>query len=322
MRQLLDCLRQCRVIPAASPVLRTDIDFIEQDYRNYLLQERALAPESVQQYIIVMRRFLSSQFPSGKVRLKSLRAKDVADFVSRDTLKRGRRSAQLMASVLRSFLNFLFQKGRTATNLAGVVPSVAGWRLSELPRYLEAEQVERILQSCDRRRTTGKRDYAILLLLARLGLRVGEVAYLILDDIDWRTGELLIRGKGAQVDKLPLPQDVGEALVDYLQNGRPDTASRRVFLQAVAPYVGFTKPPNTVCGIVRRALQRAQVQSRHHGGHVLRHSLATRMLGNGASLTQIGQVLRHQQMSTTEIYAKVDLTGLRGLALPWQGGER
>ncbi|MCU0772042.1 MAG: hypothetical protein MUE94_09795 [Verrucomicrobia bacterium] len=145
-----------------------------------------MAPDSVQQYIIVMWRFLSSQFPSGRVRLKSLRAKDVADFVSHDTLKRGRRSAQLMLSVLRSFLNFLFQKGRTATNLAGVVPSVAGWRLSELPRYLEAEQVEKILRSCDRGRTIGKRDCAILRLLARLGLRVGELAFLNARRRRWR----------------------------------------------------------------------------------------------------------------------------------------
>ena len=159
-------------------------------------------------------------------------------------------------------------------------------------------------------------------MLARLGLRAGEVAQLTLEDIDWRTGELLVRGKGARIDKLPLLQDVGQALVDYLQKGRPECSSRRVFIQSKAPYVGFASPPNTVCGIVRRALARAQIESPHRGAHVLRHSLATQMLGQGASLTQIGQVLRHQQIQTTEIYAKVNLPALSKLALPWPGGVR
>jgi site-specific recombinase XerD len=168
----------------------------------------------------------------------------------------------------------------------------------------------------------GKRDYAILLLLARLGLRASEVANLTLEDINWRTGELVIHGKGARVDKLPLPQAVGQALVDYLQKGRPECSSRCVFIQSKAPHVGFSKPPNAVSGIVRRAIDRARISTHHHGAHVLRHSLATRMLNQGASLTQIGQVLRHRQVQTTEIYAKVDVAALSRLALPWPGGVR
>jgi site-specific recombinase XerD len=322
MCQLLGHLRTGRIISDGSPVLRGDIDWMEQDFRNFLLQERALVPDSVDQYSAVMRRFLSHRFPNGKVRLKRLCAKDVSKFVLQDTATRGRRSAQLMATVLRGFLSFLFQRGRIAVNLAGAVPTVAGGRLSELPRFLEAEQVERVLRSCDRRRKVGKRDYAILLLLARLGLRAGEVANLTLDDIDWRTAELLIRGKGARLDRLPLLEDVGQALTDYLRKGRPDCSSRRVFIQAQAPYVGFASPPNAICAIVRTALTRARIRTRHYGAHVLRHSLATRMLGQGASLVQIGQVLRHQQVQTTEIYAKVNLNALRALALPWPGGER
>lgn len=322
MDQLLQFLRQAHVIPPVPSVPPSEIDSMEQAYRSFLLQERALAPASVKNYADVMRRFLSHRFRNGKVRLNDLHAEAVTDFVLHDTAGRGRRSAQLMATVLRSFLSFLFQHGRITTNLAAAVPTVAGWRLSELPRFLESEQVEKVLRSCDRRRKVGKRDYAILLLLARLGLRAGEVAQLTLEDINWRTGELLVRGKGGRIDKLPLLQDVGRALVDYLREGRPECSSRRVFIQCKAPYVGFSSPPNTVCGIVRRALARAQIQSRHHGAHVLRHSLATRMLGNGASLTQIGQVLRHQQAQTTEIYAKVDLPALSGLALPWPGGVR
>ena len=322
MSQLLQHLRQAHVIPPVPSAPPSDLDSMEQAYRSFLLQERALAPASVQQYAGVMRRFLAHRFPKGKARLKNLRAEAVTDFVLHDTSGRGRRSAQLMATVLRSFLGFLFQQGRTATNLAAAVPTVAGWRLSELPRFLEPGQVEQVLRSCDRRRKVGRRDYAILLLLARLGLRAGEVAQLTLEDINWRTGELLIHGKGTRIDKLPLLHDVGRALVDYLRKGRPECASRRVFIQCKAPHGGFASPPNTVCGIVRRALARAHIQSRHRGAHVLRHSLATRMLGNGASLTQIGQVLRHQQVQTTEIYAKVNLPALSGLALPWPGGVR
>jgi len=320
MTLLLRHLRQSHAIPVPPPpAARNDIEVIERDYGNFLLQERSFTPASVEQYVPAARRFLSYRFPSRKVRLKKLRAKDVTDFVLHDTASRGRRSVQLAAAVLRSFLSFLFQQGRIAGNLAAAVPTVAGWRLSELPRYLEAEQVEKILRCCDRRRKTGKRDYAILLLLARLGLRAGEVAYLTLDDINWQAGELLIRGKGARVDRLPLLQDVGQALVDYLQKGRPVCSSRRVFIQKHAPHEGFAGPAS-IDNVVRAGLVRAQIHSRHQGAHVLRHSLATRLLGNGASLAQIGQVLRHQLPQTTEIYAKVDLKALRGLVLPWPGG--
>src|SRR5262249_19094397 len=157
------------------------------------------------------------------------------DFVLKDTANRGRRSAQLMSTVLRGFLNFLFQKGRISTNLSAAVPSVARRRLAELPRYLESQDVERVLKSCDRRRNVANRDYAILLLLARLGLRANEVVLLTLDDIDWRNAELLVRGKGVRVDRLPLLKDVGQALSDYLQRARPVSNCRRVFVQCKAP---------------------------------------------------------------------------------------
>jgi len=320
MTLVLRHLRQTKVTPIAPPTApRSDIDFIEQDYKAFLLHERSLVPGSVDQYLPVARRFLAHRFRNGKVWLKKLRASDVTDFVLQDTSQRGRRSAQLMASVLRSFLGFLLQQGRIPTNLAAAVPTVAGWRLSELPRFLETEQVEKVLRCCDRRRKVGKRDYAILLLLARLGLRAGEVALLTLDDINWQAGELRIRGKGARVDRLPLPQDVGQSLAAYLQKGRPSCSSRRVFIQRNAPHEGFAGSGSVGC-VVRAALARAQIHSRHQGAHLLRHSLATTMLRKGASLAQIGQVLRHQLPQTTEIYAKVDLKALRALALPWHGG--
>jgi integrase len=186
---------------------------------------------------------------------------------------------------------------------------------------LESREVEKVLKSCDRRRKVGKRDYAILLLLARLGLRANEVVLLTLDDIDWRNAELRVRGKGVRVDRLPLLKDVGQALSEYLQNGRPVSTCRRVFLQCRAPYEGFARP-GCVSNLVREGLMRVGLTPSHRGAHVLRHSLATGMLRNGASLAQIGQVLRHQLPQTTEIYAKVDFKALRSLALQWPGGAQ
>jgi len=316
---LLGHLRQLGVIPDPTAPCGA-IDFIQRDYGHFLIHERGFVPSSVVQYVCVVRRFLSDRFPDDQIKLPWLSAKDVTDFVTRDTAVRGRRSAQLMTAVMRSFLGYLFQAGRSRTNLAMAVPTVAGWRLSELPRYLEVAQVEKLLRSCDRRRKVGKRNYAVLLLLARLGLRAGEVSNLTLNDIDWEAGELRIRGKGDRVDRLPLPKDVGQAIADYLQKGRPRCSSRRVFIQSKAPYAGFASHPNAICGIVRSTLARAHIQTRNRGAHLLRHSLATRMLGNGGSLAEIGRVLRHQQIQSTEIYAKVDLKALRAMTHPWLGG--
>ena len=315
-------LRQEGIVPApASPPLN-HIDLIERDYERFLRQERGLMSSTVEGYLAVARRFLCHRFQEGEIRLKELCTKNVTDFVVQDASTRGRRAAQLMATVMRSFLKYLFQEGRTATNLAMAIPAVAGGRLSELPRYLERAQVEKLLRCCDRRRTVGRRDYSILLLLARLGLRASEVAGLELEDLDWTAGELLVRGKGNRVDRLPLLQDVGQAVADYLRKGRPRCSSRRVFVQCNAPFAGFSSPPTAVSGIVSRALARAGITSRHQGAHLLRHSLATSMLRGGASLAQIGQVLRHESPQTTEIYAKVDLNALRALAQPWPGGAQ
>jgi site-specific recombinase XerD len=253
--------------------------------------------------------------------LNRLRPQDVTAFVLRDTTTLSRKRLQLTNCALRSFLGFLYQTGQLTTNLAAVVPSVASWRLSDLPQFLEPEQVAGLLRSCDQGSQAGRRDYAVLLLLARLGLRGGEVVHLTLDDINWEAGELLIRGKSAREDRLPLPHDVGRALANYLQKGRPDCSSRRVFIRTSAPRQGFSGSA-AICGIVERALARAQITSEHKGAHLLRHSLATKMLRRGSSLTQIGQILRHQQAQTTEIYAKVDLTALRALAQPWPGGAQ
>lgn len=318
---LLRYLRLLGVVPP--PALPNGaMDLLLRDYERFLIRERGFAAGSVAHYVRMARSFLIDRFPTGAAELHQLAAPDVTGFVLRDTAGRGRRSAQLLTAVLRSFLSYLFQTGRTRTNLTPAVPAVAGWRLSELPRYLESAQVERLLKRSRQRPIVGHRDYAIMLLFARLGLRVGEVARLALTDIDWQAGELCVHGKGGRVDQLPLPQDVGQAIVDYLRHGRPRCASRLVFIQGQAPHVGFADSPASLCGIVRRALASARIRSRHGGAHVLRHSLATRMLANGGSLAEIGRVLRHQHVQTTEIYAKVDLSALRAITHPWPGGAR
>ena len=185
---------------------------------------------------------------------------------------------------------------------------------------LEPGQVRQILQSCDRSNSSGRRDYAALLLLARLGLRAGELVHLCLEDINWNAGGSG-PGKSSREDRLPLPPDVGRALAVYLRKDRPGCSSRRVFIRLKAPHVGFSSSV-AICDIVRRALRRARLEPRRKGAHLLRHSLATQMLRGGASLTQIGQILRHQRPQTTEIYAKVDLLALRAIAQPWPGGVR
>ncbi len=204
-------------------------------------------------------------------------------------------------------------------DLARYVPAPARRQLSGLPKYMPAEDVERLLQSIDRDGPQGQRDYAIVLLLARLGLRVNEVATLRLEDVDWSAGELVIHGKGSRVERLPLPWDVGEALSHYLRVARPRCSARQVFLCLRAPRRAFCSG-SAVGTIVRRALARADLHPPHQGAHLLRHSLATRLLRNGASLAEIGELLRHRNLDTTRIYAKVDERALSRLAAPWPGG--
>lgn len=321
LAMFLQHLRQANVVPAQilPPVNDGVMDRLERDYARFLREERGLSQATLDTYLPEARRFLANRVGARRCRLGSLCHEDVSAFVLRATACYSRKRVQLMTTALRSLLSFLYQRGRLLVNLAGSVPTVASWRWSNLPSSLEVKEVGQLLRSCDQGSRRGQRDYAVLVLLARLGLRAGEVAHLNLEDIGWETGELLIRGKSARQDRLPLLHEVGRALAKYLKNGRPVCSSRRVFIRANAPHQGFAGA-SAVCGIVRRALQRAQLHPAHQGAHVLRHSLATAMLGGGASLTQIGQILRHQQAQTTAIYARVDLRALRALAQPWPGG--
>jgi site-specific recombinase XerD len=226
-----------------------------------------------------------------------------------------------MTSALRSFFRYTRYRGEVVLDLAAAVPVVANWSMPSIPRAISADQVHRLLASIDRQTATGRRDYAILLLLARLGLRSSEVAFLELDDIDWNTGTLNVRGKSSRFNEFPLPQEVGKAIAAYLRDGRPPSTSRRVFLRAKAPIRGF-RGASGVGSIVRHSLKRSGVKAPTYGAHQFRHGLATEMLRQGASLGEIGDVLGHRHPQTTKIYTKVDLAALRTLALPWPGGAQ
>jgi site-specific recombinase XerD len=294
---------------------------IECNFSRHLEQERGLSQATLHNYLPVIHCFLTERFGSDDVMLSEIDVSDITQFVLRYARTMSCRRAQLMTSALRGFFRFLYFRGDIASDLALSVPTVADWKMSELPKSLEPEEVECLLQNCDRCSGMGQRDYAILILLARLGLRAGEIVAMKLHDIDWEAGLITIRGKGARHDQLPIPQDVGEALVTYLRHGRPLCNTRHVFVRARAPHIGFSSSV-AIANIVRRALRRAGLDPIRKGAHLLRHSLATKMLRQGACLAEIGQILRHSTQNTTEIYTKVDLAALRALAKPWPGGDR
>jgi len=319
LRDLLKYLRDAGGIPSAR-VERGPFYAIEKCFAKHLVEERGLARSTIDNYLPTAHAFLSERFGREPMALGELTPKDISRFILRHAHRMSPKRAQLVTSALRSLFRFLYRQGKTPIDLAASVPSVANWQLSNLPESLEPEQVRRLLTSCNRATPAGRRDYAILLLLARLGLRGGEVAHMELDDLDWENGELMVRGKSIREDRLPIPKDVGQALAAYLSNGRPRCPSRRVFLRLKAPQQGFTGSA-AICDIVRRALGRAGLDPGRKGSHLLRHSLAVAMLRGGASLAEIGEILRHQLPSTTEIYTKVDMAALGALALPWQGGE-
>lgn len=320
LQRLLDLLRQEGVIAEKmAPIVQTPAELLADEFRSYLRQERALAGTTVTFYLEFISRFLNDRFADGEVDLSVLCAADVVGFVQRQAACLHPKRAKVMTTALRSFLQYARYRGDVNIDLAAAVPTVANWTMASIPRFLLPDQVELVLAHCNRQTAIGRRDYAILLLLAWLGLRAGEVAALTLDDIDWKAGYFTVRGKGGQWTQMPLPVDVGEAIAIYLKDGRPSVTSRRLFLRGRAPAGGF-RTQIGVSSVVKRALARAGIDSPHKGAHLFRHTLATRMLGQGASLAEIGELLRHRSPQTTAIYAKVDLTSLRTLALPWPGG--
>lgn len=305
-------LRSLGLTPAPLPVRHGPVEDLLADYARCLLIERGLTPHTVwDAYVPAARLFLAGRGGRDGLRLERLAAADVSMFLARECPPRSVSGARDLVSALRSFLRYLHLAGLIEAPLVWALPAMADLRDRTLPRGLEPAAVRRLLSSCDRRRLVGRRDFAIL-LLSRLGLRAGEVAGLRLDDVDWRRGVLLIRGKGGRFDELPLPADVGQALVSYLRR-RPRCRSRAVFVRATAPRRELNR--STIGWVVRAACDRAGLP--RVGAHRLRHTAATEMLRHGASLAEIGEVLRHREQKTTAIYAKVDRTALRPLARPW-----
>jgi len=314
----LEYLGELGVMPAsAATVVEGPLEEVLAGYRRFLLVERRLSGHTVRDaYVPAARLLLAGREGLAGLALERLSAAEVSMFLVAECPKRSVSGARDLASALRAFLRYLHVAGLIEAPLVWAVPSVADLRDRTLPRGLEPAAVRRLLASCDRRRTVGRRDYAILLLLARLGLRRGEVARLRLDDVDWRSGLLLVGGKGGRYDELPLPVDLGEAIVSYLRR-RPRCESRALFLRMTAPLRGLA--PHTVGWIVREAYTRAGLP--RVGAHRLRHTAATEMLRRGGSLAEIGQVLRHREQKTTAQYAKVDRRALRALARPWPSQE-
>jgi site-specific recombinase XerD len=312
---LVAYLRGLGVVPELVASADTPVERLLADYREYLLRERGLTAGSVAHWERIAKLFLAERSEPLEQALRGLAAGDVTGFVVVQCAP-GRRSgatAKILTSGLRSLLRYLHLAGFTEIPLAQAVPRVAGWRLSTLPRPLEAEQVARLLESCDRATVVGRRDLAILTLLTRLGLRAGEVAGLCLDDINWRAGEVTIRGKGSTTERLPLPHDVGQALARYLRDGRPRADFREVFVTVLAPRRRLS--PSAVVGVVRYACKRAGMEP--VGAHRLRHTIASDLLRAGTPLAQIAPILRHASVATTAVYAKVDRDALRALARPW-----
>jgi site-specific recombinase XerD len=322
--RLLEQLRSSDVLPRPEAVCDdSPVATLLARYGLYLRRERALEEGTIVAYQDAVHAFVAEHFKGDVARPDSLCSADVRDFLLTRAGRMAPRRVQFVGTALRSFLRFLFLRGETKTDLAFAVPTVRQWRSSIVPRHLPAQDVERLLRACDRSSATGRRDRAILLLLARLGLRAGEILALELGDLHWREGEIVVRGKGLVHDRMPLLPDVGKALALYLHKDRPAGSSRRVFLCRRAPHRGFGHP-SSVTTIVTRALARAGLTPVTRGAHLLRHSLATTMVRRGASLSEIGQVLRHRSPNSTEIYAKVDFKALRDVALPWPaaGGAR
>ncbi len=312
---LLEYLRTAGLVPPRSEITSTPGETLLLAYATFLLHRRNLAPRTIEEHLATVRRFLAAWHPEtcDPVPFERLQAADVTTFLLEETGRLSTGASQNVVNHLRSFLRFSYQTDRVARDFAVAIPPVASWHAKRLPPIIPVDQVEALIATCNRSIAVGRRDYAILLLLARLGLRASEVCRLTLDDIDWRTGQMVIHGKGQREDRMPLPQDVGEAVVQYLQDGRQQTTLRWVFLAFRAPLHGISRAG--ISHIVRQACVRNHLTPM--GPHRLRHALASELLRQGVALPAIGQVLRHRDLDSTAVYAKVDRAALRAVTQPW-----
>jgi len=322
LKRWLSVLREEGAIAPAVPPPLTPHDRIFEEFDAYLRTERGLTPRSIVRHLPTVRGFLQEVCSAGGDDLGKISQEDVIRYIERHAQDWSPRTGKAMCWSLRAFLRYLHHRGLNPRALAVCVPSIRRWKLATLPTYLSAAQVQKALDGCDRATAMGRRDYAILMMLAKLGLRADEVATLTLDDIDWRAGEMIVRAKGRQRTRMPIPPDVGAAVVAYLRNGRPKSSCRRLFIRTLAPHVGFASGC-AISMIAKTALDRVGIEDcAHRGAHIFRHSLATELLRSGATLSEIGQLLRHQSHDTTRTYAKVDVEALRTLSLPWPGGAQ
>lgn len=317
--RLLAFLDDRGLLAPTRPVPTTALDLLLEEFRQWLFQERNLSASTVLRYERTARRFMSEQaFRDGGLQVSDLTGADVNAFLLRECARVSAGSAKGRVAELRSLLRFCYLRRLLPLRLGAAVPPVGGWRFASIPVIVSAADVEAVIGCCDPSSLRGSRNRAIMLLVARLGLRSIEVARLELGDIDWRRGELTVRGKGRRLDRLPLPSEVGEALSAYLVQRGEVAGSRRVFFTCRAPRQPIR--PDLVNDVVERACLTAGII--RFGPHRMRHALAGELLRQGAGLRAIGQVLRHQDLATTALYAKVDLDPLRGIALPWPGADR
>lgn len=323
LTHLLRLLRQQQVIaPPHSEPPTTPVAIFLTEYQQYLSQTLGSAPSTQRQHLLFARRFLTFAFPAQVLSWAELSAPQLTQFVTQQAARRHRHGKKGPASSVRVLLRYLTWQGKIRAGLEAAIPTQRTWQHASLPPHLSVHEVAQVLQAVQDGSALGTRDYAILLLLARLGLRAGEVLRLRLDDLDWQAGALLVHASKTQRERnLPLSEEVGTALLAYLRTGRPTPSSHRaLFLHHTAPY----QPLQDACAvgaIVRRALQRAGIERARGRAHLLRHSVATRMVNHGASFKEVADVLGHQSLQTTAIYAKLNLAALAAVALPWPGGE-
>lgn len=316
----LSYLREIGVIKRPPPQTMSQVERVVNQYVKYLRQERGLAESTIPHRRIFPRRFLEEQFGKKPVVLSRLKARDFIRYIENHAHEYGALYRGSMVLILRDFCRFLYLRKYIHEDIAVSIPSMPCWRATRLPHHLKRPDAESILKTCNRNTPKGMRDYAILLLLIRLGLRAGEVRNLTLDDIDWESGEITICGKGSKRNRLPLPQEVGKALVQYLQHGRPPCSSRHLFIRMRAPHTKL-QCSGPIGKIVKQAIERAGLNPPHKGSHLLRHTFATNLLHQGASLPEIGRMLGHEKISSTLVYAHVDIKNLKKIVQPWPGGK-
>ncbi len=328
LKKFITQLKSRGVIPTEEVAIepKSEVEKVLSAYKRYLIEEKGLASSTISRYLFQSKKFLSRIFHHRPVNFSTVSAQEIVTFICEYAHEHSGADSSMMVGSIRSFLRFLVYQGEIDSGLAECVPEVPSRKHKRIPSHLCRDELKHLLKCSKGNHPTKRRNYAILLLLARLGLRASEVATLTLDDIDWEHGELTIQGKGNKQTQLPLLAELGKALVAYLKHGRPTCSSRRVFISARPPYRPF-KNGSAVSTVVNRAVKRAGLNPQKKGAHLLRHTLATECLRKGATLTEVGEILRHESIDTTAIYAKVDFTRLRTLVMFWpvpssDGGAR